>query len=557
VEFIPADIVANQSGSPVEGRVRTARPTASPSSGVSRKGFQAVLQGVRGEEKKVETRQTDEVRSMSKPDRGLRAKDTKDQDPPSTQTERAEASSSQTSASGESRSSDDETRAVEDSRDAPESTSSPSHASSDSQWQSPVSIVSLMAPQVLAQASDQTTVHPEGEACCSEGEHMSEPETDLDGGASRFPLIVPRAEDAIITIAHQAAGHSPSGEEQSFPHDLPAPASDALVIQNKGECQTMPVVKPEPHTLADEAGPENANRADTRSVTLESKPGSALLDSEALARRVSHFTAVSNLPESKPEVPTIDFVRRDDLPVDRPVPDQINRYAPVLYDDQDNGERPSWMFPQAQSSSGEGAEGFGEFRDDHNSPQHDQAEIKLPQGAVGDRPASIGQSTESIMAGAQGRAGSNPPPSPLAAPFTSQAPPTMPTHDPADQSVRLMTRSVVLDVAQPDLGHVNIRVAMTNDMVHTHLSADRAEVGQFLINGQDRLQAAFQANGLDMGQFRVDIDRQGAGRSFQQGPSQEQGQPWNQGSQGMPWGRSSDREDEPRSSLHGLLNLVA
>jgi flagellar hook-length control protein FliK len=116
---------------------------------------------------------------------------------------------------------------------------------------------------------------------------------------------------------------------------------------------------------------------------------------------------------------------------------------------------------------------------------------------------------------------------------------------------------VVLDLARPDLGHVNIRVAMTNDVVHTYLSADRPEVGQFLINGQDRLQAAFQANGLDMGQFRVDIDRQSAGRSFHHGPSQEQGHNWDQGSQGMKWGESPDRPDEQRTSLHGLLNVMA
>jgi hypothetical protein len=98
-----------------------------------------------------------------------------------------------------------------------------------------------------------------------------------------------------------------------------------------------------------------------------------------------------------------------------------------------------------------------------------------------------------------------------------------------------MTRSVVFDVAQPDLGHVNIRVAMTNDMVHTHLSADRLEVGQ----------------------FRVDIDRQSAGRSFQQDSSQEHGHTWNQSSQGTKWEQSPDRQDEPRTSLHGLLNVVA
>jgi flagellar hook-length control protein FliK len=141
--------------------------------------------------------------------------------------------------------------------------------------------------------------------------------------------------------------------------------------------------------------------------------------------------------------------------------------------------------------------------------------------------------------------------------FVSQAQPALAAHDPAEQSERLMTRSVVFDMAQPDLGHVNIRVAMTNDVVHTHLLADRPEVGQFLINGQDRLQAAFQANGLDMGQFRVDIDRQSAGRSFQHGPSQEESQGWNQHDSGLSQEHNSDRQSDKRASLHGLLNVVA
>jgi hypothetical protein len=89
------------------------------------------------------------------------------------------------------------------------------------------------------------------------------------------------------------------------------------------------------------------------------------------------------------------------------------------------------------------------------------------------------------------------------------------------------------------------------------MSADRPEVGQYLMNGQDRLQAVLQTNGLEMGQFRVDIDRQGTGRSFQQGSFQEQGYAWNQGSHGMEHEHGHDRRDEPRGSLHGLLNLVA
>ncbi|HEX5545508.1 MAG TPA: flagellar hook-length control protein FliK [Nitrospira sp.] len=228
--------------------------------------------------------------------------------------------------------------------------------------------------------------------------------------------------------------------------------------------------------------------------------------------------------------------------------------------DDGNGEsKVSAALLRSLSSSFDVMKHFSGLRTGQNGSLRDQAEIELPQAAAAaDRQVTGGSSTESIMAGTQGGVGSSPPPPPpFTAPFASHAQPAMPGHDPADKSAQVMARSVVFDVAQPDLGHVNIRVAMTNDVVHTHLSADRPEVGQFLISGQDRLQAAFQANGLDMGQFRVDIDRQSGGRSFHHGPSQEQGQTWNQGSQGMNWGQSSDRQDEQRTSLHGLLNVVA
>jgi flagellar hook-length control protein FliK len=69
----------------------------------------------------------------------------------------------------------------------------------------------------------------------------------------------------------------------------------------------------------------------------------------------------------------------------------------------------------------------------------------------------------------------------------------------------------VFEVAQTDLGRVNVRVAMAHDTVHAYLSTDRPDVGNALMNGQDRLQSALQASGLEMGQFRVHIDRQSAG----------------------------------------------
>jgi flagellar hook-length control protein FliK len=96
----------------------------------------------------------------------------------------------------------------------------------------------------------------------------------------------------------------------------------------------------------------------------------------------------------------------------------------------------------------------------------------------------------------------------------------------------------VFEVAQADLGRINIRVAMANEIVHTYLSSDSAEVGQFLINGQERLQTALQANGLEMGQFRVHIDRQSASSG---------GQEWFAGEDGE---RSSQQQGNHRQQDH-------
>lgn len=558
MDFILADIAPHPSGFPVDGGVRTARAAPSRSSSGSRKSFPSVLQGARGEERRGETREADDVRSTNRSDREPRSRETKGQNLLSTSTERAEAASSQAPDGG--RSSDDEKRVAEDSMKALESTHQPSHASSDSQGQATVPLLSC-SPQVLAQANDQTNVHTEGEAHCSNGDHVSERKTESDGGSSRSATTSSRAINSSMTVSDPAEGHALPDNEQSSQHDLPADAPEAPVIHTGSDSRAAQVVKPGSHLVADDAGTADANPVESGSVPLESLPGSALPQPEAIGRRASqaHLGAglSAGLSDGKSEIPQTDSIA---VQVDRSTPAQMNRYTQSLSNDQDAEVKARWAGPQGQPSSFasvEELERFSEFGDDQQSPQHDQAETKLPQAAVVDRQVSSGQPEESIMAGTHGRAGSGAPPPPPNASFVSQGQPVAPVHDPAEPSVSVMTRSVVFGVERPDLGHVNIRVAMTNDVVHTHLSADRPEVGQFLINGQDRLQAAFQANGLDMGQFRVDIDRQGAGRSFQHGQSQEQGQTWDQGSQGTKWGQSPDRQDEPRISLHGLLNVVA
>jgi hypothetical protein len=478
------------------------------------------------------------------------------QNSPATQVERAKASPFEAQASDGSRSSDDVMGVAEDSRNAFEATSQASQSGFDSQGQAPMPLISLVLPQVLAQANDRTNLHTEGEGEFSEGDQVSDQETQSDDGSSRSPLISTRATNSAVTVSDFPEGHSHSGNTRNSPHDLPAHGSDAPVIHTDGDSQRTQAVKPGFQVIADDAGPEIVNRVETRPVPLESQPGSALSQPEAIVRRVSPASLGVGLPDGKPEIAKTDSMILDGGSSDRSAPAQMNWYAQSLRDAQDSGVRTQWGFQQGQHLSVDGVEHFSELWGNQQNPQHGQSEITLPQATVIDRPVSGGPATESMMAGAHGRAVSSPP-SPPTPTVMSPAQPSMPSLDTAESSVRFMTRSVVFDVAQPDLGHVNIRVAMTNDMVHTHLSADRLEVGQFLVNGQDRLQAAFQANGLDMGQFRVDIDRQSAGRSFQQDSSQEQGHTWNQRLDEMKWGQSPDRQDEPRTSLHGLLNVVA
>lgn len=154
-----------------------------------------------------------------------------------------------------------------------------------------------------------------------------------------------------------------------------------------------------------------------------------------------------------------------------------------------------------------------------------------------------------------------PPPSaklPVEAPpgVTLSAPPVQPT-DWMPGNTTSQTKSMTLELSQEDLGRVNIRVAVNQDVVHTHFASDRSDMGQYLQNGQDKLQSALQMSGLDLGRFQVDIDRQSAGRSFQQSTSQEQPHGRSPRGDGQDHGQERagfSRETEPR---RGMLNLVA
>jgi hypothetical protein len=127
-----------------------------------------------------------------------------------------------------------------------------------------------------------------------------------------------------------------------------------------------------------------------------------------------------------------------------------------------------------------------------------------------------------------------------------------------DTTGAVLPRAVAFEVSGPELGHVNVRVAVKNELVHAHVLSDRPEVAAYLATSHDRLQSALQASGLEMGHFRVDIDRHGANRSFHQNSSPEQGWSWQpEQRQSESLRDQADWSRRPDRLYSGLLNVVA
>lgn len=425
-----------------------------------------------------------------------------------------------------------------------------------------------MTPQAVAQAITQTYMRAEGdelpttEEPASPAPHSSDPQSQSRIGVFTVRTDSPGATNSSLTMEDSTDAPVLPDHARNSQSSTLIQASDAPAILPKSSTPPVPISEPGSSVAGKVATPEMTTRSDMRPASPDSPLRSPLSQMDATGPG-SALVQVPTQPQAvvsggKLESVKMDTISREGVLLDRIASPKMSQDEPPLREHQDLGMR---TLPLASNGQGSTLEGDGPFTGllgDQKSTQHDQQEAKpLQQMAVVDRPILGAQPTESMMAGAQGRTVASPPPP---APSTSSAPvsPAVPTHH-VEPFAQGLTRSVVFNVAQPDIGQVNIRVALTNEMVHTHLSADRPEVGQFFINGQDRLQAAFQASGLDMGQFRVDIDRQGAGRSFYQGSSPDQGQTWNQGAQGQgtQWEQGADRQDDQRTSLYGLLNVVA
>jgi hypothetical protein len=546
VAFIPADIFPTVSGAPRDGGFRTARDETPPESVRSRKGFSSVLRSVRGEVGKATIREAEGPRPVNKADGGSRTKKAKGHND-LTQPARPHASSSQ-EADGP-RNANDEDQLAGDTRAGYESSPRQNDVGSGSQEQGTTPIANLISVPAQPQVVDQTDVQTETEL------HPFGDATTLDTDA-RHPLISYESTESFET--------TPGGVVARSLKNSGVAASDLSATQQSGLLELQPN-NDEPGVQGAEGAAEEvvkesrkvaADHGDSRPASRDSFLGSALSPGgPGIPHIVQPHVGTTSL-EGDGLVTQDETLKHDRRPDDHPAPSPAAQHMPALDDHEALGASTEQSFSHGQQPGSDGSKPFSEQWSDHDEGQSDDRETNISHTFVVNHQVSNGSGGESVSGGvpSQSISASVAPPQ---ASLSTHVQPSLRADDMAQSAGNPAMRSVVVNVHQPDLGHVNIRVAMTNDLVHTHFSSDRLEVGQFFINGQDRLQAALQASGLDMGQFRVDIDRQSGGRSFQQGPSQEHGQPWNQGSHGMVREPNSDQQDLTRGARHGLLNVVA
>lgn len=546
VAFIATDIFPTLSGAPGESGVRTARETVPPNMSGGRKGFSSVLRSVRGEEGKATTREAQGIRFVNKADDGSRVKETRGLNDP-TQPERPQGSSSQ--GEEKTRTATNEDRGDDNTRTGLESSTRQHDVGDGTQGQGSVQVSSMINVPAPIQTADQVEVQTETEQgfIDAEASFDTDPQQLLISPESIESLnptseaVGDRSLKNSLGVASQHSVSQQSNLSASQVHD------DGSEVQNV-EQKAGEVAKDGDGIGADRSGPPH--------IFKEPIPGSTHLPQDsALPQVVQTNIRATSLGEHMLVVKD-EVLKHDGRAVASLDPVQADSHMPVLGHYDALGASTQQSFSQEQQPGTDGSEQLSELWFGHDERQMENSEPKISQAFVMNHSIAHGPGVESAVPGTANPTTSTPgTPAPTA--FVTPVQSGARSEEMAQSAGTPVMRSVVMNVNQPDLGQVNIRVAMTNDLVHTHFSSDRREVGQFFINGQDRLQAALQASGLDMGQFRVDIDRQSGGRSFQQSSSQEQGQSWNQGSHGMGRDAHSDQQDHTRGARHGLLNVVA
>ena len=539
-----ADILSVFSGPPGDGGIRNVRET-SLNSVESRRGFSAVLRSVRGEVGRATVREAEDPRPASNADGGSVAKGMKE----SHHSARLDTSdsSSQTTEKVDTAQSDD--KLADETPIGAEPSARQADSGSGLQDQGTLPLSGLMFVSNQSQVMDEAQVQAPTEP------HLLGDESSVDT-SSAHPLMSDESNEPVATTPETNGSHvslsrmggisDPSSMQPLHRADFSMHAGEGEVPGVEGRAGE--VIEDRGRIAADLSGPTPVQKNTIPAEPLRvHDPGIP----QVLQAHVQGTSLQGSVLATKVET------GQDDAELaDHSASSLAAQQGEPIGDHLVVGTGKEQSFTQGQQFGSEGSEQFAERWSGPNGRQMDTGEPKISQSFVVDPTLVNGSVADSTVPGSS-RQTSSLPGTPAATLFASQTPSGSGVEDTARLAGTPAMRSVVVNVTQPDLGHVNIRVAMANDVVHTHFSSDRLEVGQFIVHGQDRLQAALQSSGLDMGQFRVDIDRQSGGRSFQQGGSPDHGQSWSQGSHGMGQESRQDQQDPMRGPLPGLLNLVA
>ena len=590
-----ADIWASLSSAPVDKTPRTARSAEVSRAEGRHKGFSAVLRKVRDVEAKEELRKTDDTPSSSKteerstikearnvesdmrsrvkdgksrtgtgsePERGTSVSQLGKQDdrPGVSQTnengqtraEQTETSSPRIATSNESKSSKDSSVEGAATEADDSITGAEAQLNANSQGQVPLFLSSLVASVTNQQAGvrkpDSEDINQEGVGDALQPEEEPSKSDPIVRDASASAPVVPKNVETTVSGANRD-GAVQTQPQPTFVRSISLAEQEASVSAESESCQSL---NPREMGVAEKIVGSDTS---TRSSVLDA--GSPKVKATTL--------------ELKDVQPVLEPIRKDQVTpnpkqdvdpkltgqlLDHPLLSTFQVQSPGTQGHENSALKNLPLSQQGPKSVMESTEDFREMWAGLRDGKQDQGEGKPFPMAVSDQQSVIGQRTESFAAGAQAVPASGSVShggTALSHPQSAQS-----THMTLPGALPLATKSVVFDVIQEDLGHVSVRVAMTNDVVHAYLSADRQDVGQSLISGQDRLQSSLQVNGLEMGQFRVDIDRQSSGRSFQQGFSQEQQERgWNQQGSWVEGTSTSHTYEDTRAPRQGLLNVMA
>ena len=549
MNFITAPIGTATPVSSPEGAASFSPAGQSTGSSGARKSFSSVLRTTRQEAGREQAPRSGETQSQNEPNSETRTERVRSTDGHTSQTHKSEAESSET-ASGRHHGS-----RIEESAGAPGTDRTSSTIETDAHSVPQEALLAL----IQTATPGPTTAEPAAPKLQESQEtfHMM---PDHDQAPDEDRLFISES----LPATEDAEGTAPMSKEASVfsrkPETSGPPSTSQPVAEEGAESpllrnsvsdrrSTAPIDRSTPGPMNDS---DPLTPDDSRPQPSTEQTG--LLDAPAHQwehQQIGLNTFASRLANNSGQSP-----HETQVWTSAPPQPETQIHSLSDYGESDPAASPASPYSQYSFSESEQESGMPWPHQDEQGRE----QIDVPRQRDADVPRTINPTgsagTVNVGPGTSAPTATNLQEAP-ASPPASQAQSVRLAPEAPDVPMPSHARSVVFELAQPDIGRINVRIALTQDLVHARLLSDRPEVGQFLINGQDRLQSALQASGLDLGQFRVDVSRQGTDHSFQHDPRQGQGHPLYREPRQQQTGGFDDTHDRPLPRHHGMLSLMA